>query len=527
MSLQRTIGAVLDEAVRVCPRNVALKDETSELTFEELREHVFRTAAAFGAAGINHGDRFAVWAPNSISWVVAALGGQIRGAILVALNTRFKGDEIADIINRAKVKAVFVADSFLGTDYLKMLQEAPIEHECRLVVFGKEPSELGWNEFLRQGADYSPHLLESDISAVRPSDVLDISFTSGTTGEPKGIVMTNEKSIGNAEAWGNGVGLGSSDKYLVATPFFHAFGYRGGWLPCLVKHSCMLPLPKYDLGTVFEIIEREKITVFPGPPTIFEDMLKAPDSVRRDTSSLRISVTGAAVVPSELLHLMREELDIDTVFISYGLTETAGITTITASDDDISVAANSVGKPIEGVSVRIVDKDGSILPTGSHGEVQVKSPYNMVGYLDDEESTKETISDDGWLKTGDIGLLDDEGYLKITGRKKEMYIVGGFNCYPAEIEFAIAKHPAVREVAVIGAPHPRLGETGIAFVVRASGAELEERDLLDWARQKMANYKVPSQVFFVDELPRNALGKVQKQELALNLPDAAVAASGE
>lgn len=510
------MATVIDEAARQRPNGLALKDAFGELSFEALRYESRRAAAALAELGIGRGDRFAIWAPNSTRWVIAALGGMMRGAVLTPINTRLKGAEANDIMRRARVKAVFIHGEFLGSDYAQMLKEDDPKFSTPIIAID-DIGGFGWSSFLEGADGFSEAALDRDISMVEPSDISDIIFTSGTTGRPKGVIAQHRQVIGNAHAWGAGAGLQADDRYLGGNPFFHTFGYKAGWLPSLIFGAAMFPQAIFDVAQVFEIIERERITVFPGPPTIFEDMLKARGALANDISSLRVSITGAAVVPAELICRMKDELEIDTILTAYGLTECGGTATVTHKGDPIETTANSVGSPIDGVAVRIVNDDGDDLAVGEHGEVLLKSDHNFVGYLDDAEATRDAFTPEGWLKTGDIGVLDERGYLKITGRKKEMFITGGFNCYPAEIEFNIAKHPDITEVAVIGAPDERLGEVGIAFVVRSVGCSLSEQELLSWASERMANYKLPRSVVFVDSLPRTALGKIARADLETTL----------
>jgi acyl-CoA synthetase (AMP-forming)/AMP-acid ligase II len=314
------------------------------------------------------------------------------------------------------------------------------------------------------------------------------------------------------------VGLRAGDRDLVVNPFFHTFGYKAGILACLMAGATVVPEPVFDVAAVLARIEEERISVLPGPPTLYQSLLADPQRAAHDLSSLRLGVTGAAVVPVELVKTMADELGFDTVLTAYGLTESCGTVTMCRRSDPPEVVAATSGRAIPGVEVRAV-ADGSEVRPGEPGEIVVRGYTVMPGYWHDEEATAEAIDADGWLHTGDIGVMDAAGNVTITDRLKDMFVVGGFNAYPAEIEAILRGHDAVAQVAVVGVPDGRLGEVGCAYVVPApeAGAALEPAKLgqaiLSWSRDAMANYKVPRSIVFVDTLPVNASGKVLKREL--------------
>ena len=325
-------------------------------------------------------------------------------------------------------------------------------------------------------------------------------------------MTTHAQSMRAYLSWSEVVGLRRGDRYLVVAPFFHCFGYKAGWLACLMRGATVLPQPVFDVAEVLARIPRDRVSVLPGPPALYQMILNA-DRSGSDLSSLRLAVTGAASIPVQLIHDMRDVLGFDTVITGYGLTEATGIATMCRFDDDPETIAKTSGRAIPGVVVKVVDAAGHELPPGQPGEVLVQGYNVMKGYLDEPEQTAATVVD-GWLSTGDVGILDERGYLRITDRIKDMFIVGGFNAYPAEIEHTLLGHPAVAEAAVIGVPDPRLGEVGMAFLVAARGeAEVPEAELIAWCRERMANFKVPRRVRWVEALPRNASTKVMKFEL--------------
>ena len=340
-----------------------------------------------------------------------------------------------------------------------------------------------------------------------------ILFTSGTTGKPKGAMMLHSALVRAYWAWASVVGLTEGDRYLVINPFFHSFGLNSGILASYLKGATIIPHPVFDVPSVMKRVEEEKVTMLPGPPAIYQTMLDHPDRDSFDTSTLRLSVTGAAAVPVEMIRRMRQELTFKTIVTGYGLTEAHGMGTMCRHDDDPETISQTAGRAIPEVEVLVVDDDGEEVPRGESGEVVIRGYIVMPGYFQNPEATAETIDADGWLHTGDVGVMDDDGNLKITDRIKDMFIVGGFNAYPAEIEDSIMHHPAVNQVAVIGVPDHRMGEVGMAFVVLRPGTTLDEAELIAWSRENMANYKVPRHVRFLDALPLNASNKVLKFEL--------------
>jgi acyl-CoA synthetase (AMP-forming)/AMP-acid ligase II len=518
-------GLVRSSAERFGDRE-AVVDRPVTLTFADLALAVERAARATIASGLEPGDRFAVWAPNIHEWIVAALGAISAGGVLVPINTRFKGPEAGYVLGKSGARVLFTVDRFLDTDYVGLLRNdlggpkddrpvAGLEALETLVLLrgdGLEGSVL-WERFL-EGGDAVP---ETDAvrraDSVGPEDLSDIIFTSGTTGRPKGVMTTHGQTLRVFEVWSRIVGLTEGDRYLVVNPFFHTFGYKAGFLAAIMRGAVTIPHAVFDAPSVLERIEAERVTVLPGPPTLYQSILNHPDRARYDLSSLRLAVTGAAVVPVELIRQMSDELTFDTVLTAYGLTESTGTATMCRPGDDAETIAMTSGRAIPDTEIRVVDDDGRPVTPGNPGEVVIRGYNVMTGYFEEPEQTAESVDADGWLHTGDIGVMDDRGYLRITDRKKDMFIVGGFNAYPAEIENALVGHPAVAQAAVVGAPDERLGETGVAFVVPRTGTEIDPDELTSWSRDRMANYKVPRHIEVVDALPMNASGKVLKYEL--------------
>ena len=522
-----TVPGLLARAVERFGDNEAIVDLSVEppvrLTFAQVADEARATAKALMATGVGPGDRVAIWAPNVWEWPVTLFGIHLAGAAVVPLNTRYKGSEAAYIINRSGAKVLFTVQGFLGNDYVSMLDglDTPtLEHT--IVLRGDTPGgATGCGDFIAAGAVISDDELDARIAGISPDDLADILFTSGTTGAPKGVMCAHRQTVLAFDAWGTIVGLRSDDRYLVINPFFHSFGYKAGIIASLVKGNVIVPQATFDVGAAMSLIESEQITTLPGPPTIFQTIINHPDFDIAKLSSLRLAVTGAASIPVQLIKDMRDVLEFDTVLSAYGLTEACGIATVSRHDDPPEIIANYSGRAIPDVEVRIADDEGNEVPRGEQGEVLIRGYQVMIGYFEAPEQTADTIDADGWLHTGDIGIMNEDGYLKITDRTKDMFIVGGFNAYPAEIESLMAEHPDIAQVSVVGVPDERMGEVGYAFVVLKHGATATAADIKAWARGHMANYKAPATVEIIDELPVNAGGKVMKFELR----DRAVASS--
>jgi len=511
-----TLPRVLARAAQVFGDAPAIIEGAQQLSFRELECQALAASAAFISAGITPGDRVALWAPNRTEWVVCALGALGVGAVLVPLNTRLKGKEAGFILRRSRARLLVSVGEFLGTDYPGLVAAEALPQLERMVILGDYAGAAGavptqaWTQFLAGGA----MLAHADVRAVHervaPQDIADILFTSGTTGEPKGVLSSHQQNVRVFRTWSEVVGLTRGDRYLAVNPFFHSFGYKAGWLACLLQGATLYPLAVFDPGRVLDHIERDRISVLPGPPTLYQGLLAHESLPRRDLSSLRLAVTGAASVPPVLITRMRTELKFRSVLTAYGLTESTGVVTVCPHDADDETVATRCGVAIPGVELRCVDADCHDVPRGTPGEVLVRGYNVMRGYFEDPQATAQAIDADGWLHTGDVGVLDERGYLRITDRMKDVYIVGGFNCYPAEIERLLSEHPAIAQVAVVGVPDARLGEVGKAYVVLRPGAQVSTAALLAWSRDNMANYKVPRAVEIVSQLPVNAAGKVQK-----------------
>ncbi|MFI5807096.1 AMP-binding protein [Streptomyces sp. NPDC051561] len=550
-----TLAALPQYAADAYGQREALADGEVRWTFTRLNEEIAAATRAALAHGVRRGDRVAVWAPNSRQWITAALGAVCAGGVLVPVNTRYKAAEAADIIRRSGASVLLTERGFLGTDYVAALHASGEDLGAlrSTVVLRGEPGSqaTGWDGYLAAGARVGDTERLARIAEVAPENLSDILYTSGTTGRPKGVTTTHSQTVRLFGDWSRLVTLREGDRYLLVNPFFHTFGYKAGIIACLLRGATMLPESVYDADRILKRMAAEQVTTLMGPPTVFHGLLHHPERAAHDLSALRLAGTGAAAVPTELVEQIRNSLGAPDVFTAYGLTESGGVVSVCPTDADAWTVAHTVGLPLPGTEVRIADPLGDALPPGDHGEVQVRGYHVMRGYLDDAAATAEAVLPDGWLRTGDIGFLDARGFLVITDRLKDMYVVGGFNAYPAEVENVLLGHEAIADVAVVGAPDARLGEVGVAFFVTNTNAatttaanatrnsaanattstadnasmnaspgtptagahDVSPEALTAWTRERLANFKVPRRFVPVESLPRNAGGKLLKGEL--------------
>jgi acyl-CoA synthetase (AMP-forming)/AMP-acid ligase II len=503
--LPETIPGLVTRAAEQFGEREALVDEDERLSFAELAVQAERAGRALTATGITKGDRVAIWAPNCREWVIAALGVFAAGGVLAPINTRFKGAEARYGLERADAQLLFTVTDFLDSDYVALLRAEPEVPTLREVI---DLRGAAFTEFLTRG-----DAVGGAQPAVTGDDLCSVLFTSGTTGRPKGAMLTHGATVRAYDAWATVIGLRAGDRYLVVNPFFHSFGLNAGIIACLIKGATIIPHPVFDVDAVMVRAAQEHVSMLPGPPTVYQSILDHPRLAEFDMSSLRLAVTGAAPVPVELVRRMRADLGFETIVTGYGLTEATGIATMCRHDDDPETISTTSGRAIPDVEVQVVDEKGVEVPRGEPGEIVIRGYNVMRGYIHDPEGTAEAIDADGWLHTGDVGVMDARGYVRITDRTKDMFIVGGFNAYPAEIENMINDHPAVGQVAVVGVPDARMGEVGYAFVIPRHNATITPDALIAWCRDKMANYKVPRYVEIVDAVPLNASGKVLRDEL--------------
>ena len=515
----RHTADLLEQAASQWGEKPFLVEEGISLSFSAVLDKVRALACGLISRGASRGARIAIWAPNCAEWVIGALAIHYLGGTLVTLNTRYRGHEAAQILKLSQAKILICVDEFLGIRYPELLEKEDCgQLETILTINGVGADSL--DALLESGAlsledpqSGAAAALRSARADVSGDDLSDILFTSGTTGTPKGVMTTHAQNLRAFSSFADILGLNSDDRYLIINPFFHSFGYKAGWLACLLVGAEAHPLATFDSERVIDLIRARSITCMPGPPTLFHALIHHPGLDAKDIRSLTKVTTGAAVIPTELVESMWRVLGIETVITAYGLSETCGLVTMCRRGDSADTIAGSSGRAIPGVEVAIMDGEGQLLPPGETGEIVVRGFNVMRGYLDQDDATEETIDPAGWLHTGDVGNLDNAGNLSITDRLKDMYISGGFNCYPAEIEQLLTRHPAIAQAAVVGMQDDRLGEVGAAFLVTSTPEPPDYQTVMSWCQQEMANYKIPKVIRWVDALPLNASGKVLKTVL--------------
>jgi acyl-CoA synthetase (AMP-forming)/AMP-acid ligase II len=484
------------------------------LSYAGLHDQVQAAARGLIAAGVAPGDRIAVWAPNTIEAAIALLAIPVAGATVVPLNTRYRQAEAADIIQRAGCSLVLAPARFLDRNYAA--EALAIDGPGAVVSLGQdvEAGTTGWHDLVASGTPAADAELSAREEAQAGGDVVLIQYTSGTTGRPKGAALRQGPMLATARTWTSVAGLSRGDTGLVTYPLAHIGGFKTGLLTTIVARAAAAMFPVVDADSLIAATAQYRPAVLAAPPPVLRTLLDAVrDGLLPAERLIGTVVTGSSIVPPALIQDLTATLVADVVN-AYGLTEATGVCTMTRRGDPVALVSETIGRAINGVDVRIAPgadqaRDGGKLVVG---EIEVRGPNVMVGYLDDPAATAEVMDGD-WLRTGDVGWIDADGYVRIAGRARDMVIVGGFNVYPAEVEHVLAEHPAVAEAAVVGVPDDRLGEVVAAFVVPASGPPPNTAELTGWCRERVANFKVPRHLWMVPSLPRANAGKVAKSEL--------------
>jgi len=516
-----TLGQMLDRAAERAGDREAVVFKRDRVTYAALRARVDDFARGLLALGLAPRDHAVLWMPNCVEWNVANLGLAKAGAVTVTCNTRYKAREVGYVLEQSDATALIMADRFATAriDYLSLLREldpaalggSRFPRLRAVVVLGDPPA--GATSFAAvEAAGRGPGGPDLGRVAVAPGDPAEMLYTSGTTGEPKGCLLSHGNMFEKTRVYTALHQWTETDRYLVPVPYFHIFGSMGAIAANCLAGSTQILMEAFDAGEALRLIEAERVTIFSGVPTMFITVLGHPDFARRDHRSLRTGSIGAAPVPVEIMRriLDRERgLGMDALVV-YGLTEATGGTHWTRPGDPIEKRVATVGLPTPEIQDRIVDLDtGRELGPGEEGEVCVKGPTLMLGYYKQPAATADKVRD-GWLHTGDIGVKDPDGYLRITGRVTDMIIVGGFNTYPAEIENFYLQHPKILDISIVGVPDAVLGEVVMAFVIPRPGAALTVEEVIQFGRDRIANFKVPRYVEIVDQFPLTGSGKVQK-----------------
>jgi len=481
-------------------------------TYAELWREIDRAARGLIARGVRAGDRVGIWAPNRFEWVVIQYATARVGAILVTINPAYKAGELRHALNQAGVSLLVLARGFRDTDYLPLLDavraDCPALRETIVL-------EDDWATFLAGGERVTGDELVAREFSLRHGDPINIQYTSGTTGAPKGATLSHRNILNNAYFSGRTAGYREHDRVCVPVPFYHCFGMVLGSLACVVHGACIVvPGESFVPADVLSTIERERCTALYGVPTMFIAELADPGFDRYDLSSLRTGMMGGAPCPVEVMKQVRSRMHMSEVAIICGMTETAPLSTQTTPDDPVAKRVATVGRAHPHIELKVVDPEtGEIVPRGVAGEQCTRGYSVMLGYWDDLEATRRAVDADGWMHTGDLAVMDSDGYLSIVGRIKDMIIRGGENIYPREIEEFLHALPGVADAHVIGVPSERYGEEVMAWVKPQAGASLSPADLVAACRGRIATFKIPAHWRIVESFPMTVTGKIQKFRL--------------
>jgi len=525
-----TLGSILDRVGARFPKQEAIVTEKERVTYETMLDKSNSLANAMLKMGVKKGDKVAIWMSNIPEWVYAHFACVKIGAPIIPLNTRYKVHELEYILRKSDTTTLLMMDRFLNIDFIPMIDDVcPELKECepgdlkseklpllkRVIVVGEQsyPGMLDYAAVLEAGKGYADSAeLKKAQESVQPDDVYIIPFTSGTTGFPKGVVTTHYQYVRVVEAFSQRFQMTEKDRILVVSPFYHNMGNMTGMTLAACHGACILPMESFDPGEGLRLIDEEKVTNFTGSPTMYIMMLDHADFPNRDTSGVKSAIIGGADVSPDLVRTIIDKMGIRDLIAGYGMTENTGISTFTRRGDPPELVAQTCGKMIfDDCELKVMDPEtGEELPPNTQGEIRTRGWFVMKEYYKQPEETAEAFDDNGWFHSGDLATMDENGYLKITGRLKDMFITGGVNAYPAEIESFLMTHPKVAMAAVAGVPDRRMGEVAMAFLKLKEGETATAEEIIAFAREKMANYKAPRHVKFVDDFPMTATGKIQK-----------------
>lgn len=531
---ETTIGQLVDSVAEQFPENMALEYHQLDIhhTYKGFKAVCDQVAKGFMALGIEKGEHVAIWANNVPEWLYVQFSTGKMGAVLVTVNTNYRSFELEYLLKQSDATTLIMVGGVRSDhEYLDIIYEVCPELKdstpgqlksdklpfLKRVIFlgeGSHPGMLAWSEVLELGKQVSDQALKERQASLHPDEVINMQYTSGTTGFPKGVMLTHTNIIGNAKSIGASMKLGSEDNLCIPVPFFHCFGCVLGTLTCVVSGATMSPVLTFDPREVLKVVEKGKCTGLHGVPTMFIAELEVLEKEKFDTSHLRTGIMAGSPCPIEVMKKVVDIMGAKEMTIAYGQTEASPVITQTRTNDPLELRVSTVGRALDNVEVKIVDiETGKELPPGVQGELCTRGYHVMKGYYKMEEATKQAIDQNGWLHTGDLAIMDENGYCKITGRIKDMIIRGGENIYPREIEEFIYTHPKIKDVQVVGIPSRKYGEEVAAFIQLKEGQECTEEELKAFCKDKIAFYKIPAYFLFVEEYPTTASGKIQKYKL--------------
>ncbi|MGD0191889.1 MAG: AMP-binding protein [Rhizomicrobium sp.] len=528
--LECTIDQLLSAAIARAPARDALvsRHQNIRWSYEEFGRRVEDVAAGLLSLGLEHGDRVGIWAPNCAEWALVQFACARAGLILVTINPAYRLSEVEYTLNKVGVKALICADQFKASDYPGMIEELAPELSCarpgglaaprlaalRTAVKIGGAARKGWLGFddIAEGASTASRRRLRELSlTLRPDDPINIQFTSGTTGLPKGATLSHRNIVNNAFFVGRQMNLRAGDRLCIPVPLYHCFGMVMGNLACAAHDATMVyPSASFDAGAVLETVQAERCTAVHGVPTMFIAELQHPDFERFDLSSLRTGIMAGAPCPIEVMRRVISRMNMAEITIAYGMTETSPVSFQSAADDPLERRVSTVGRVLPHLQVKIVGPDGAIVAHGERGELCTRGYSVMLGYWDEPERTREAIDQHGWMHSGDLATIDEDGYCNIVGRLKDMVIRGGENIYPREVEEFLFRHPDIEDVQVVGVPDHKYGEELCAWIKLRGGRQSTPEEIVAYCRGQIAHYKIPRYIRFVDEFPMTVTGKIQK-----------------
>ncbi|MBE7636148.1 AMP-binding protein [Sneathiella sp. P13V-1] len=526
----QTIPEMLAETVaKFGDREAAVFAETGRrLTYREFAEEIDALASGLVALGLQKGDRIGIWSPNRLEWLLTQFATARIGLILVTINPAYRLSELEYALNKVECKAVVIANEFKTSNYVQMIRDlapeidgsepgslnaARLPHLKTVIKAGGAPESgfLDFEEVIKKGAPVDVAALDNITATLDPQDAVNIQFTSGTTGSPKGATLTHFNIVNNAHFVTRTLNLTEEDRLTIPVPLYHCFGMVMGTLGCVTKGAAMIfPGEAFEPLQTLETVSKEGATVLYGVPTMFVAMLEHPEFGRMKLDTLRSGIMAGALCPIEIMKKVIAEMHMSEVTIAYGMTETSPVSFQSHVDETLDRRVSTVGRIHPHVEVKVVDEAGEIVPVGQQGEICTRGYSVMQGYWNDDEKTADALGDGGWMHTGDLGIIDEDGYCRISGRVKDMIIRGGENIYPKEIEDFLYTNPKVQEVQIFGVPSDKFGEEVACWIVPVAGAEITEEEIKDFCKGQIAHYKIPRYVRSKSELPMTVTGKPQK-----------------
>ncbi|MFC3886066.1 AMP-binding protein [Bacillus songklensis] len=528
-----TLGKLLEQVANERPEHEAVvyPDRNLRYTYKQFDHLCGQVAKGFMKLGIKKGDHMAIWASNHPEWVTSQFATGKMGAVLVTVNTNYRAAELEYLLKQSDSTTLVLMESYRGTSYIDIIYEIipelkTSEPGClqseklpflkNVIVLGENryPGMFLWSDILEMGEEVSSHVLDERMSSLDPDDVINMQYTSGTTGFPKGVMLTHTNLVNNAANIASCMNLTYEDRMCIPVPFFHCFGCVLGTMACVSVGATMVPIQEFDVLSVLKAVQNEKCTALHGVPTMFIAELNHPDFDKFDLSSLRTGIMAGSSCPTEVMIAVTERMGAREITIVYGQTESSPGITQTRTNDPIELRVSTVGRALPNVEVKIVDPStNEEVPFGVQGELCTRGYHVMKGYYKNPEATKDAIDQDGWLHTGDLAVMDENGYCKITGRLKDMIIRGGENIYPREIEEFLYTHPKVLDVQIIGVPDEKYGEEVMAWIRLKEGATATAEEIREYCEGKISRFKIPRYIEFCSEFPMTASGKIQKFRL--------------